>query len=67
MLADPYTKPISGPTLKIKNDWAIGPQYNPPEDSAPCKLLFNAPEVSISNMSSSKKAKPTKLLQNLLQ
>eukprot|EP00957_Ditylum_brightwellii_P008199 620542-Ditylum_brightwellii.AAC.1 len=60
MLADSNTKPISGPTLKIKNDWVIGPQYNPPEDSASYKVLFNAPEVSISNMSSSKKDKPTK-------
>jgi hypothetical protein len=54
MLADPNTKPISGPTLKRKIDRIISTQYYPPEGSEHLKLLFQAPEVCIDIISTSK-------------
>eukprot|EP00957_Ditylum_brightwellii_P212301 15367174-Ditylum_brightwellii.AAC.1 len=57
MLADPNTKPIGGPTLQQNIDRVIGIQYYPSKKSEHYKLLFNTPEVSIADISSSKKAK----------
>eukprot|EP00957_Ditylum_brightwellii_P049951 3786379-Ditylum_brightwellii.AAC.1 len=62
MLTDPNTKPIGDPTLQRKIDRVIGTQYYPSEGSEHHKILFYVPEVSITNISSSKKATPTKYL-----
>eukprot|EP00957_Ditylum_brightwellii_P056091 4251666-Ditylum_brightwellii.AAC.1 len=65
MLADLDTNPIGGSTLKRKIDRIIDTKYCPPQNSDHYKLLFNAPEVSVDNLLSSKKATSSKLYSNV--